>query len=210
MIIILDDTFTERHKFHEVDYLQQTPYAEVCTIHTKIKTTDLGSLVKTLGQYSLFCYHKTLQLSDAQGKPLNNENNLRNRDNLVKKVQDLKIPIIEFSRGLETRFENKQINKDLFYTHLQVLLDYFINHQQIELKTLFWGADFENEEKMTQIKDLMTQVRLESLETLQENNTILQSIALIYKKDAIEIIEAWKTKQFSKSDIIKEINQQIR
>ncbi|HAS43557.1 MAG TPA: hypothetical protein DCS93_23965 [Microscillaceae bacterium] len=210
MIIILDDTFIERHKFNEVDYLQQTPYVEICTIHTEIKTTDLGSLVKTLSQYSLFCYHKTLQLLDAQGKSLNNENNLRSRENLVKKVQDLNIPMIEFSRGLETRFENKQINKDLFYTHLRVLLDYFMNHQQIELKTLFWGADFENVEKMTQVKYLMTQVRLTSLDSLSENESILQGIALIYDKDATEIVEAWKTKQFSTNDIINEINQQIR
>ena len=111
MIIIVDDTFIDRHKYHDVSYLNETKYANICTVYTLVKTIDLASLVKQLSGCQLFCNHKTLQLFNAESKALNIEDNSKNREALINKVIQLNLPRVEFSRGLETNYEAK--NKDV-------------------------------------------------------------------------------------------------
>jgi len=67
MIIIFDDTFIDRHKYHDVSYLNENKYANICKVYTIVKTIDLASLVNQLSGCQLFCNHKTLQLFNAEG-----------------------------------------------------------------------------------------------------------------------------------------------
>ena len=46
MIIIVDDTFVDRHNFHDIRYLNEDKYVHVCNVYSKIKTTELSLLVK--------------------------------------------------------------------------------------------------------------------------------------------------------------------
>jgi hypothetical protein len=211
MIIIVDDTFIDRHKYHDVSYLNETKYANICTVYTMVKTIDLLSLVKQLSGCQLFCNHKTLQLFNAEGKALNIEDNSQKREELINKVTQLNIPRVEFSRGLETNYETKKIDKDLFYSHLKSLLDYFINNNSIEPKILFWGNSFKEKEKLAFIQKMMIEVRTTELENFKTNLVIKDGLAILYPKLTNEqVIDSWVTKQLNKNEIIQEINKQIQ
>ncbi len=138
MIIIVDDTFIDRYKFQNVDYLKESRYTDVCNILSLIKTTELAALVNMIPKCKLFCNHKTLQLYNREGKALNVGENSKYRETLLNEVSKEKILRIEFSRGLETNFEVKKIDKDLFYSNLKSFLDYYIDNKKVEEKILFW------------------------------------------------------------------------
>ncbi|MBL0065536.1 MAG: hypothetical protein IPP38_11105 [Bacteroidetes bacterium] len=211
MIIIVDETFIDRHKYHEVSYLNDIKYANLCTVYTMVKTIDLASLVKQLSGCQLFCNHKTLQLFNAEGNALNIEDNSKNREALINKVTQLNIPRVEFSRGLETNYENKKIDKDLFYYNLKSLLDYFINNNSIEPKILFWGNSFKEKEKLDFIQKLMIEIRITELENFKTNRVIKYGLDFLYPKLTNEqVIDRWVKKKLNKNEIVKEINNQIQ
>lgn len=211
MIIIVDDTFIDRHKYHDVSYLNETKYANICTVYTLVKTIDLASLVKQLSGCQLFCNHKTLQLFNAESKALNIEDNSKNREALISKVIQLNLPRVEFSRGLETNYEAKKIDKDLFYSNLKSLLDYFIIYNTIEPKILFWGDSFKEKEKLLLIQRMMIEIRITSIENFKTNPVIKEVLNILYPQLTNEqVIDGWVTKQFNKNEIVREINNQIQ
>ena len=211
MIIIVDDTFIDRHKYHDVSYLNETKYANICTVYTLVKTIDLASLVKQLSVCQLFCNHKTLQLFNTESKALNIEDNSKNREALINKVIQLNLPRVEFSRGLETNYEAKKIDKDLFYSNLKSLLDYFINNNTIEPKILFWGDSFKEQEKLFLIQRMMIEIRITSIENFKTNPIIKEVLNILYPQLTYEqVIDVWVTKQFNKNEIVREINNQIQ
>lgn len=211
MIIIVDDTFIDRHKYHDVSYLNETKYANICTVYTLVKTIDLASLVKQLSVCQLFCNHKTLQLFNTESKALNIEDNSKNREALINKVIQLNLPRVEFSRGLETNYEAKKIDKDLFYSNLKSLLDYFINNNTIEPKILFWGDSFKEQEKLFLIQRMMIEIRITSIENFKTNPIIKEVLNILYPQLTYEqVIDGWVTKQFNKNEIVREINNQIQ
>jgi hypothetical protein len=211
MIIIVDDTFIDRHKYHDVSYLNETKYANICTVYTLVKTIDLASLVKQLSGCQLFCNHKTLQLFNAESKALNIEDNSKNREALINKVIQLNLPRVEFSRGLETNYEAKKIDKDLFYSNLKSLLDYFIIYNTIEPKILFWGDSFKEKEKLLFIQRMMIEIRITSIENFKTNPVIKEVLNILYPQLTNEqVIDGWVTKQFNKNEIVREINNQIQ
>ncbi len=211
MIIIVDDTFIDRNKFHNIEYLKDDKYEKVCIVHSIIKTTDLAGLIKELNKCKLFCNHKTLQLYDTNNKALNLKDNTKYRENILNRVITENIPRIEFSRGLDTKIEVDKIDKDLFYSNLKAFLDYYIDNNVIETKILFWGRDFKEREKLSKIQNMFMQIRIISIEEFHENIIIKEGLQILYPLHAIEeTINSWKSNQLSKNDIIREINKLIK
>lgn len=211
MIIIIDDTFINRYKFHNVEYLNDKKYKRVCTVYSVIKTTDLGNLIKKLKDCRLFCNHKTLQLYDSNNKALNLDDNAKYRENILNKVTLENIPRIEFSRGLETNIVVNKIDKDLFYSNLKAFLDYYIDKNTIEHKILFWGIDFKEKERLTIIQQMLMQIRMVNLEDFHNNAIIKKGLEVLYTQNTIEeTISKWKSSHLSKNEIILEINNHIK
>jgi hypothetical protein len=211
MIIIVDDTFIDRNKYHDVSYLKDAKYSNICTVYTTVKTIELASLVKQLSGCKLFCNHKTLQIYNIEGKALNIEDNSKYREALINKVIQMNIPRVEFSRGLETNYEAKKIDKDLFYSHLKLLLDYSITNNSIEPKTLFWGDSFKEKEILAFIQKMMIEIRITGLDNFKTNTIIKEGLGIIYPQLTNEqVIDRWVTKQLNKNEIIREINNQIQ
>jgi hypothetical protein len=210
MVIIVDDTFSDRYKYQDVNFLKETRYSDVCTVYSVVKTIDLASLVKQLVKCELFCNHKTLQLFNTEGKALNIEDNSKNRETLINMVTQLGVPRIEFSRGLETNYEANRIDKDLFYSNLKPFLDYFIVSNSIETKVLFWGESFKNKKRLSIIQNMMNEIRITNVEDFQKNSAIREGLYILYPQLTIEqIIEEWVSRQFNKNEVIQDINNQI-
>ena len=210
MIIIIDDTFVERHKFHDVSFLEEDCYKRVCSVFSIIKTTDLATLINELADCKLFCNHKTIQLYNKEGKPLNNNDNITYKESLINKVLNLEIRRVEFSRGLETNFSVKQIDKDLFYSNLRSFLDYVIRHGKIEERILFYGFEFEEQEKYSTIQNMMMRIRSIDVDVFHNDATITKGISLLYPQESHSaILKRWEKDNLSKNAIIEEINKQI-
>lgn len=211
MIIIVDDTFIDRQKYHDVSYLKVAKYSNICTVYTKVKTINLSSLVKQLSDCQLFCNHKTLQLYNIEGNALNIEDNSKNREALINKVTQMNIPRVEFSRGLETNYEAKKIDKDLFYSNLKSLLDYFIANNSIEPKVLFWGDSFKEKEILAFIQKMMNEIRITEMNNFKTNTVIMEGLNILYPQLTNEqVIDRWVSKQLNKNEIVREINNQIQ
>ncbi len=210
MIILVDDTFIDRHKYQDVNYLKDAKYSDVCTIYTIVKTIDLAPLVKQLPSCQLFCNHKTLQLYNTEGKALNIEDNSKNREALINIVTQLNLPRVEFSRGLETNYESKKIDKDLFYSNLKPLLDHFIINNFVEPKILFWGESFKEKERLFFIQKMMIEIRISDLENFKTNSVIKEGLDILYPHLTNEqAIDRWVNNQLDKNQIVQEINNQI-
>ena len=210
MVIIVDDTFVDRYKSHDIDFLREEKYQKVCKIYSIVKTVEISQMIKNLTDCDIFCNHKTLQLFDNVGEPLNAEDNAKYREALLIKVEQERIHRIEFSGGLETIFENNKIDKHLFYNNLKAFLDYYIRNNQIEHKILFWGTKFIEIERLTSIQKMFMQIRTTRIEDFLNNRIIQYGIQIIYPTYSPDkIIEGWINNNKTKNDIIKEINNQI-
>jgi hypothetical protein len=210
MIIIVDDTFVNRYKYHDVDYLKLEKYFNVCKVFDIVKTKDISEILKLLPECRVFCNHKTLQLYNNTEKALSVENNTEYRESLLNRVDVLSIPRIEFSRGLETNMVANKIDKDLFYTNLRCFLDFYIENRVAEVKVLFWGENFEERARMTAIQNMLIQIRMNEMSDYKSNPVIENGIKLLYPgEDYNFIIEKWLVVGLSKNDIIFEINKKI-
>lgn len=210
MIVILDDTFIERHKFHDIEYLNTDKYIHVCTIVTRLKTTEINKLLKNHLQIEFFGYHKSLQLYNNEDIPLKVEENTKFREVLLNNVSKENIDKVEFSRGLETIYDSNKIDKDLFYTNLKAFLDYFIEYNRIEPKVLFWGVNFQKLERIAAIQKALIQMRLTHLENFINNPSITKGLDLIYGENRSKVIlSEWLKNNRSKNDIVKIINEKI-
>lgn len=210
MVIIIDDTFIDRHKFHDIEYLKEEQYQAICKVFSIVKTTEISQILKLLPDCSVFCNHKTLQLYNNAGLPLNIEDNTKYRESLLNNIKQSSIQRIEFSRGLETNYETKKIDKDLFYTNLKPFLDYQIEINILETKILFWGNNFQEKERLTIIQNLLIQIRMVSIHEFKNNSAIIKGLSVLYsQQDITKTIERWVNSQLSKNEIIQEINKNL-
>ncbi|GEM_PF-2011877 len=210
MVIIIDDTFIDRHKFHDIEYLKKERYQAICKVYSIVKTTEISQIIRLLPDCNLFCNHKTLQLYNNSGLPLNIEDNTKYRESLLNNVGQLSIQRIEFSRGLETNYETKKIDKDLFYTNLKPFLDYQLENNIFEPKIIFWGNNFQEKERLTIIQNLLIQIRMFSIQEFKNNSSIIKGLSVLYpQQDITKTIERWVDSQLSKNEIIQEINKNI-
>ncbi|MBK7095609.1 MAG: hypothetical protein IPH57_11355 [Saprospiraceae bacterium] len=172
MVIIIDDTFIDRHKFHDIEYLKEARYQAICKVFSIVKTTEISQIIRLLPDCNVFCNHKTLQLYNNSGLPLNIEDNTKYRESLLNHIGQSSIQRIEFSRGLETNYETKKIDKDLFYTNLKPFLDYQIENNIFEPKIIFWGNNFQEKERLTIIQNMLLQIRMVNIQEFQNNSAI--------------------------------------
>jgi len=210
MVIIIDDTFIDRHKFHDVEYLKEERYQMICKIFSIVKTTDISQILKLLPDCHVFCNHKTLQLYNNVGSALNKEDNIKYRESLLNNIDQSSVQRIEFSRGLETNYKTKKIDKDLFYTNLKALLDYQIANNILEPKILFWGNNFQEKERLTLIQNMLIQIRIVNIQEFKNNSAIKKGLNILNpRQDSTKTIERWLDSQLSKNEIIQEINKNI-
>lgn len=210
MVIIIDDTFIGRHKFHDIEYLKEERYQSICKVFSIVKTTEISQIIKLLPHCNVFCNHKTLQLYNNSGLPLNIEDNTKYRESLLNNVGQLSIQRIEFSGGLETNYETKKIEKNLFYSNLKPFLDYQLENNIFEPKIIFWGNNFQEKERLTIIQNMLLQIRLVNIQDFQSNSAIKIGLSVLYpKQDITKTIERWINSQLSKNEIIQEINKNI-
>lgn len=207
MIIILDDTFENRHKYNDIAYLNSDKFKNVCTIHSIVKTTDLESILDQMTNCDLFCTHKTLQLLNDENQKLVYDDNTKNREQFLKAVKNSKTPIIQFSRGSNDDFTTKIIDKNRFYTNLQLFLDYYIETSKIELKILYYGKYYEQIEFNTVVSNLMKEIRKVNSEDYSENEIIEKGLKHLFPNNFDEIINEWKN--FSKKEIIQLIQNKL-
>jgi len=210
MVIIIDNTFIDRHKFHDIEYLKKEQYQAICKVFSIVKTIEISKILKLLPDCSLFCNHKTLQLYNNDGLPLNLEDNTKYCESLLNNIGQSSIQRIEFSGGLETNYETKKIDKDLFYTNLKPFLDYKIENNILETKILFWGNNFQEKERLTIIQNMLLQIRMVNIREFKNNSVIKKGLNVLYsKQDINKTIERWIDSKFSKNEIIQEINKNI-
>jgi hypothetical protein len=210
MVIIIDDTFIDRHKFHDIEYLKEERYQAICKVFSIVKTTEISQIIRLLPDCKIFCNHKTLQLYNNSGLPLNIEDNTKYRESLLNNIGHSSIQRIEFSRGLETNYETKKIDKDLFYTNLKPFLDYHLENNIFESKIIFWGNNFQEKERLTIIQNMLLQIRMVNIQEFQHNSAIKIGLSVLYpKQDITKTIERWINSQLSKNEIIQEINKNI-
>ncbi|HOV84625.1 MAG TPA: hypothetical protein PLE52_07470 [Paludibacteraceae bacterium] len=207
MVIIVDDTFINRH---DIGYLEEEQYQKICKVFSIIKTTEISQIIKLLQGCSVFCNHKTLQLYNNAERPLNIEDNTKYCESLWNEVKKASIQRIEFSRGLETNYETNKINKDLFYNNLKSFLDFKIERNIYEVKILYWGNNFKEKERLTIIQNMLMQIRMVNISEFENNSAIKNGLSVLYpNQDIKKIIKRWIDSQFSNNDIIKEINNSI-
>ncbi len=210
MVIIIDDTFIDRHKFHDIEYLKEERYQAICKVFSIVKTTEISQIIRLLPDCKIFCNHKTLQLYNNSGLPLNIEDNTKYRESLLNNIGHSSIQRIEFSRGLETNYETKKIDKDLFYTNLKQILDYHLENNIFESKIIFWGNNFQEKERLTIIQNMLLQIRMVNIQEFQHNSAIKIGLSVLYpKQDITKTIERWINSQLSKNEIIQEINKNV-
>lgn len=210
MIIIIDDTFKDRFKFNDVQYLEEERYKNVCSIKTIIKTIEIEEIEEIIKKSKILCFHKTLQLYDVNGHPLKSDSNDLSRRALINNSLKLNISHIEFSRRLGNNILVNQIDKDLFYKNLRDFLDYYIDHNLIEKKILYYGKRFRENEKMTIIQNTLVAIRITPLNEFSSNFIIKQGLELLYpNENVVEVINQWINKNLTKEEIIKQINNKI-
>lgn len=211
MLIILDDTFVDRHKHHNTDYLWSEKYKNVCKIYSELKTQNINQLLNENQNIRFLGTHKSLQLFNVNGKPLNIEDNSNFREVLLRKLLEKNPLQIEFSGGLETNFDSKKIDKELFYSNLKSFLDYYINNNKIELRILFWGEEFEKIEKMLLLQKMMIQMRIVAISDFKNNSVIKRGVDMVYGKNkSKDIINGWIERNFSANEILVKINNKIK
>ncbi|MFZ4412586.1 MAG: hypothetical protein ACOYOV_05850 [Bacteroidales bacterium] len=210
MIIIVDDTFDNKHNSGNVKLLNLEEYNDICHIYSRLSNLNIITLVKKLDECELFCNHKSLQIFNKQGNALNEKDNVEIRNSLYNRVELNNIPRIEFSRDLSTNFVARTIDKQLFYSNLKSFLDYYKINNIVETKILFWGENFKDNEKLSIIQNLMFHVRMTEIENFNNNKFIKEGINILFPLSSIEeIIEKWKQDKVSKNEIIREINHKI-
>jgi hypothetical protein len=210
MIIIVDDTFNERHKYNDVSYLCFDNYKQVCKVYEKPFNTELRTIVEELSNCNLFCNHRTLKIINIQGIELKSDEITEIKRNLFHKISSLNIPRIEFSRDLHTNIEAKTIDKNLFYTNLKSFLDFYIVNHIIELKILFYGENFTDIEKLTLVDKIIDEILKVDFSEFKSNQLIINGLNIIFPNKTAElIIDIWFKKEFSKKEIIQFINENI-
>lgn len=211
MIIIADDTFSERHKFNDVTFLQKEKYQKICQLETELKVQDVERLLSKAKEIELFCCHYTLQLFDNEGNALNSEENDRERSQLITKLNQAGVAVLFFSGSLMvSSFESKRVDKNLFYANLNAFLDYYLHKRELETRIIFYGPSFQTIERNTAIQELFRAIRKNSLSQFKNNQNILKGLKYLFEVHEIDQkIEGWQTGQLTKKQIIQEINSKI-
>ena len=205
MIYILDDTVSQRR--NEMQYLQDVPYKEVCTLIEKptmklIKDKVLQDFSKE-GQ-RLLCIHKSLMFFNDDGGKLDNSDNLRN--NLIKQIKEKGIKCIVFSGDVINNKESCFIKKDVFYKNLKTFLD-GVMHGNMEIGILYDGSLYKIAERKRLLNGIIDIINMEC--PPYDNPTLAGLLLRYLGKDPNTVIELWTSKSWSKKEIRQFINDNL-
>lgn len=146
MILIFDDTFEERKADYPTDYLSQEKYINVIKIYTQIKGSAINTFEAQITDATCIACHRTIKFYGNSGSVLPQERNIQFFDKIESFINNSSKPYISFSgSNIHTKLigeNNLAINKRQFYFNLQNFADYFIDNQQVELRTLTYGKNW--------------------------------------------------------------------
>ena len=205
MIYILDDSVTEQRK-KVIQYLQNTPYSEVCVLIEKpTKKINREILAKfSDNQNNLLCIHRSLKYFNDSGAELVESETIRN--NLIEKVKQMNISCMVFGRDMSRNREKLFIDKDVFYRNLKLFLDTMIAGN-MEIAILYDGAMYIYAERKRLLNEIINVINMEWSPYDKENNTLLNLMQHYFMgEEPQNIIETWKSKCLSKKEIRQFIN----
>ncbi len=207
MIIILDDTFKERHKFSDVSFLENKKYKDICTIYERPTKKDFRNIVGGFENIQLLCNHRSLRLFNDDLEVIDGKGTIQN---LFIQAQSKNVRRIEFGRDMHSNFKAKTLDKDIFYSNLKSFLDNYIATKQIELKILFYGENYVELEYLSAIDRMMDEINFTAIETFNENPLIMEGVKLVFSdRKPEDIVNEWINKKLSKKEIITLINNQL-
>jgi len=207
MIVVLDDTFSARHKFSDVSYLKDEKYHLVVKILENPTKKDFRELVSEGHKVQLLCNHRSLRLFNDKLEVIDGKEAILNFFNYL---QAEKMQRIEFGRDMHSNLKAKTLDKDVFYTNLKPFLDNFIDYGKIEIKILFFGSHYQELEFLSAINQMMDEINIMDIDEIQNNSLILHGLELLYtEKSPLQIINKWKEKGLNKKEILSIINNKI-
>ena len=211
MIYILDDSLTEQRK-KEIQYLQNTPYSEVCTLIEKpTKKINRDILTSFSGDKDdLLCIHRSLKYFNDSKAILSESDIIRN--NMIDQVRKKNVVCVVFGRDMSRNRERLYIDKDAFYRNLKLFLDTMIAGDMV-LDILYDGALYKIAERKRLLNEIINVINLEwSLddEKVAENKILLGLMQQYFRgEEPRKIIETWKNKCLSKKEIRQFINDNL-
>lgn len=207
MVIILDDTFNQRHIFNDVSYLYERKYRNICKVYDYPTLSEFKSISQNLKDVELICNHRSLRLFNEDKDVIDANEAIQNLFNLALSKS---IPRLEFGRDMHLNFEVKTLDKDLFYDNLKLFLDNYLSSQKIELKTLYYGRNHTEIEKLSIIKSFLSKINIVDFENFKKEETIIEGILLIFPNEKpLDIINEWEKEKLSKRQIKDLINKKI-
>ncbi len=207
MILILDDTFDARFKYSDVSFLEDEKYRHVCLIIQRPTKKDFRKIVSDFKNINLLCNHRSLRLFNDENDVIDGKEAIQN---LFLQTQSENVSRLEFGRDMHSNFKAKTLDKDVFYTNLQPFLNNFIATNQIELKILFYGKNYEEIEYFTAIDKMMDEINFTEIDYFKNNTLIVEGIRLMFpNKEPSDIVDEWKKKGLSKKEILRQINIQL-
>lgn len=145
-MLILDDTFEERKVDYPLSYLTDTKYNNILEIITHIKGNEINSLEKKIQAATCVACHRTIKFYGNSGNFLTSEQNNHFFEKIESFINLHKKPYISFSgSNNQTKAISPSkliINKRQFYYNLQGFLDYFLDNNKVEFKTLIYGKNW--------------------------------------------------------------------
>jgi hypothetical protein len=210
MIIILDDTFSERHKYNDVSFLTEKPYSDLCFVIANLKNSEINDIIMSrLPLCKLLCYHKTLQIFNQKGRPIDSNNNHEIRTNLLNTFSNHNIPKIQFSLGNTiSDMTSLTINKNLFYSNLKPFLENYISTTLLQYKILFYGEEFKKIEFDEICTELSIEIRQSKLYEDLLKSQFIEKFVLIFGTASETILQQVRLETISKSQLIRLINIQ--
>lgn len=207
MIIILDDTFDQRQKYHDVSYLSEERYKDICTVYEYPTMLAFKNIIQELDNIQLVCNHRSLRLFNREKNVIEGNEAIKN---LFNQIDSKSILRLEFGRDMHSNFDAKTLDKDLFYINLKSFLDNYIATKEIELKILFYGINYQELERMTQIDLFLNKMNLVEIKDFRNNKAILDGVKLVFtNEEPNDIIANWINQGLSKKQIRDIINTQI-
>lgn len=208
MIIILDDTFDIIQKDHDLSYLQNILYMNICKVYSKPTMKDFRDILGNIGECKMLCNHKSLRLCNNNGEYINGEKAIHN---FYTKMTDNNIKRIEFGRDIHTNIKANTLDKYLFYSNLKPFIDYYYTNKQMETKILFYGENYIEIERLSIINKLIDEITELDINKYVNSQYIQNGLELLFPtQDKELIIGRWRKKKLSKKSISELINNEIR
>lgn len=199
MIYILDDSYGSTKLGCDTSFIKN--YTDIILYGKEEAQKDIiSSLLDKLTKDDCLCMHKSLIVRDVES----NENFKFTIESTVKQKG---IKFITFSRGVNSNFEAKTIDKIQFYNNLKFFAD-SSTQGNYEFKALYYGENYKMMHRMDLANKIITLVYTsKDFWDLDCNEDFVSWIEELGGKDASNEINSWKGK--TRENIRKIINEMI-